>query len=218
MINLYVNFYQDKNPERQEELTYCLKANIATEQIDRVYIFLEEKDLEFTQDIVGESEKVRLLKVSKRPSYNDYFKFTHRHPEDINIIANTDIIIGAKGLKQLNRWNWKNYCLALSRWDLIEGLERHEAKHYNHSDSQDTWILKGAFPDIPLANFTLGVAGCDNRIAYELSKHFHMVNAAHTVKTYHYHITGIRNYHNKKGRPKVTIRPPYKKINSTGLI
>lgn len=215
-MNLYINFYQDKHIDRQKELEYCLRANLDVPELKRIYLFVEEKDLQYTKEIIKNSNKVTLLKVSSRPLYNDYFNYSKNNPDDINIVSNTDIIMSSKSLKTLKKWNWKDYCLALSRWDLREDLIEKNAIHYNHADSQDTWMVKGSFPNIPEANFTLGKKGCDNRIAFLLNINYTVINASRQIKTYHYHNSQIRNYA-PQGINKDVVKPPYKIIKSTGL-
>lgn len=215
-MNLYINFYKDKNPDRQKELEYCLAANQEIEELNRIYLFIEEKDIAYTKTLPI-NWKVILVKASGRPAYNDYFRFTNKHPEDINIIANTDIIMDSTSLKMLLEWDWMDRCLALSRWDLREDLIIDNAVHYKHWDSQDTWIVKGKFPNMPEATFTLGMKGCDNRIAYLLNRTHKVINASLQIRTYHYHNSQIRNYA-PQGIDKDVVRPPYKIIKATGLV
>ena len=101
-----------------------------------------------------EMNKYLLLKLETivfegRPTYNDYFKLTEEHPNGINIISNTDMIMDAPSIKRLKGWEWGNNCLALSRWDFINNdLVYNQTIHFNRADSQDVWMVKGAFPQI----------------------------------------------------------------------
>jgi hypothetical protein len=222
-VNLFINYYIDKNPIRQKELDKCLKENINNKQIDCVYIFVDKdtkEKLRANDEIISENTHGLVMSVAfeGRPTYNDYFKLTQQYPDDINIIANSDITIEQRSLSILKNWDWKNYCLALSRWDLInDNMQYNRARHYNHSDSQDVWIRKGAFPLIKEANFTLGIAGCDNKIAHLLKDYFTVINPSNDIKTFHYHISGVRNYKNEKGHVIHRLPPPYHRINCTNL-
>jgi hypothetical protein len=59
----------------------------------------------------------------------------------------------------------------------------------------------------------MGVAGCDNRLAYELEQAgFIVINPSLSIKTYHLHLTNIRNNINEVGQNIIIIPPPYKMV------
>jgi len=59
------------------------------------------------------------------------------------------------------------------------------------------------------ANFTQGVPGCDNKIAYLLQEAGYVVtNPSTTIKTYHLHLSGIRHYNAKYRVPRPRINVP----------
>lgn len=215
--NLFINFYVDKHPERDLELDKCLIKNVLNKEIDRIIIVLSGKDLRRLYEVLEKYDTTKVFTITneERPSYNYYFRLTREYNDDINIIANTDIVIDENSLKHLKKWNWRNYCLCLSRWDYLDNTMK-SSKHYRHRDSQDVWMLKGGFKEIKEADFCLGKKGCDNRIAYELSKFYQVINPSETIKTYHYHITNIKNYA-PHGNPKDLISPPYKLIEPSKL-
>lgn len=221
--NLFINFYQDKNPARQTELNICVASNIYNPELDTINILVSNRDLvellRFKEAIEQKfQEKINIIPFELRPTYNHYFKFTEQYPNDINIISNKDIIIDENSLKTLKTWDFKNYCLALTRWDFIDNnLDEKQAVFYNHADSQDTWIVKGSFKQLPEANFGLGVAGCDNVIAHKLNQVYTVINPSIEIKTYHYHITNIRNYTNRVGQAIERLQPPYYVIQPTML-
>ena len=215
-VNLFINFYQDKNESRQRELLICVLSNIYNSEIDLVTILVSNKDvddlMEFLEKVKDPyKEKINVVPFEKKPTYNDYFKFTESFPDDINIISNKDIIIGVSSLSKIKKLSWKNYCIALSRWDFVNNqLVKEEAVHFNRPDSQDTWIVKGAFPQLKGVTFGLGEAGCDNAIAERLSHHYEVINPSLEIKTYHYHITSVRNYLTKNQLPSHMVEKPYK--------
>lgn len=228
--NLYINYYMDKNPTRMRELNVCVLSNIYNPEIDFVIIFVSEQDrphlLTLQKDLLRDEEgkfnkKIVVVPIEGRPTYNDYFKLTEEFgadPSNLNIVANKDMIMDVEGLRKLKSFEWKKYCVALSRWDFIDNkLIRGEAVHFNRPDSQDTWIMKGAFPQFEGVNFGLGVAGCDNRIAHELSIKYDVINPSLEIKTYHYHLSAIRNYTNVQGLPIERVPQPYKLIETTML-
>ena len=123
-INLFVNYYNCGDKERQKELDFCKKNH---------------KECGFFNEIINFSE---------RPTYNDFFNATKEYPNDINILTNSDIyfnetILEVRKIKQ-------NECYALTRWEIDtdeEGKEKivsFESKHsYNKEakarHSQDVW-------------------------------------------------------------------------------
>lgn len=221
--NLFINFYVDKNPIRQRELEICVLSNVYNKSINTINILSSEKDNEALRSLIGKcqgqySKKIIAIPFEDRPTYNDYFKLTEKFPDDINIVSNTDMIMDVDSLEMLKNWHFGNFCLALSRWDYItDDLRPEEALHFNRSDSQDTWIVKGSFPQIPGVNFGLGIAGCDNRIADLLSNFYQVVNPSYTIKTFHYHLSQVRNYLGVQGVPLTRVDPPYKLINPSSL-
>lgn len=224
-VNLYVNFYVDKNPIRQKELEECLKKNIQNKYIDKITVILSASHIQYFNDfnskisVDGAKSKteIKLVTYESRPTYNDYFLITRNDSaqDDLNIISNTDIFFD-ETLKKVKDFHWKNkYCLALSRWDTIDFTEK-GARLFNRADSQDVWIIKGSIPHIQDADFTLGVAGCDNKIAWLLNNSgYEVINPSKEIKTYHLHLSDIRNYivNNYIER----IPPPYLQVHPSML-
>lgn len=190
MIHLIINTYKAESV-RQIELDICLEKNMALP-------FLTIHD------------------IQPRPTYNDFFSLVCKHiakgdfsNEDIFVIANSDIyfdetLLLANKIKQCEVY-------ALTRYDIKRG----QARFFDRPDSQDVWIFRGAIPPIVGADFHLGVGGCDNRIAYLLSKNGYTVsNPSLSIKTYHLHESGVRTFNYNKHK---VIPPPYLTIAPSEL-
>jgi len=95
-------------------------------------------------------------------------------------------------------------------------MNKQVVRFYNRRDSQDAWIVQGNFKQIPEANFPLGKKGCDNKIAFLLSKKYIMLNPSRTIRTFHLHLTNVRNYA-PHGTKEDLIPPPYKLIQPTNM-
>jgi len=168
MIRLFYNYYEDKHPLRKMEIDMCLQKNLANKFINTI-----------------------IIESASKPTYEFFFQQINKvtGPDDINIICNSDIffdetIVLAEGLKHKQLY-------ALSRWEWKHPLH---ITHFDRPDSQDTWIVKGKVENV-FGGFTLGIRGCDNRIAYEFHKAGYAVsNPSKSIKTYHVHNSGIRNY------------------------
>lgn len=183
-MNLFINTYTDKNPERDKELQECLRLNKLNNPSFSIY------------------------ELDGRPTYKEIFNVINSvtTPAEINIILNMDIYLPENFVCNPE----PDECYALSRWDIQPDGS---AVHYQNSGSQDTWIFRGAIKMVEGANFTQGIAGCDNKIAYLLQEAgYKVTNPSTTIKTYHLHLSGIRNQPTDR-RGGVIYRLPRPRIN-----
>jgi hypothetical protein len=186
MIRLLYNYYEDKNPARKKEIDFCLQKNLENNYLNMVIIESAEK---LTYDFF----------------FNRINELTG--PDDINIICNSDIFFDDTIRLASHLPPRKAY--ALSRWDFINPQH---SNLFNREDSQDTWIIRGPAKHI-VGNFTLGMKGCDNRIAFELQQAgYHPTNPAHSIKTHHVHNSNVRNYSHKD-----TVKGNYLRLKLTSL-
>ena len=200
---LYTTFYDEYNSFRKLELVQCLEHNIANPAIREIVVFNEGSSLAQ----LG-SKKIVEIKIDKRPTYQDFINYinTNSSPDDIHIIANTDIYFD-KNIEVLKHINLKDTCLALSRWDTADTIK---PKLYNHNDSQDVWIFKGRIKPELKANFPLGVPRCDNRLMYEIGRAgYTVLNPAFSIKSFHVH-KGQRALVYTEGDNLHNIKPPFR--------
>ena len=228
-INLFLNWYNEKNSQRKKELDECFLINAESKVIDSIIVAISAEDAPAFFELISpentsaDTSKIRIVKAETRPTYNHFFATTQQYPSDINIIANTDIILDDKSFSNLKDRTWlPNSCFALSRWDLRVNAEGKmllsDAKHYLRSDSQDTWVFFGSVPQVKGADFTLGTAGCDNVISYLLwEAGIKTYNVSKTLKTYHLHLTSLRNYVNRNNIPIIRLKPPYRLLQILSL-
>ena len=202
-VNLFVNYYNCGDKERQKELDFCKKHH---------------KECGYFNEIINFSE---------RPTYNDFFNATKAYPNDINIFTNSDIyfndtILEVRKIKQ-------NECYALTRWEEDinkEGKETivsFDSKHtYNKEaksrHSQDVWVINGVARHVD-GWFHIGVAGCDNRIAHELSRAtYDVINPSDVIQCIHKHKEVERNYNIPNNYPNGKVPPPYKWVLVNGTV
>lgn len=182
-INLFINHFQCGDKERQKELDYCFNSN-------------KESGL-FSE----------IINFSDRPTYSDFFKATESYPNDINILANSDIYFNdtinlVQGIE-------KNKAYAITRSelegdDIVTFEEKHQYnKEAKSKHSQDVWVFNGTVNNV-IGNFNIGVPGCDNRIAYEISRRYQLSNPSNVIQCIHKHKEESRNYSIKRPIP-----PPY---------
>ncbi len=140
-----------------------------------------------------------VIVIEGRPTFSELFAMTKDYPNDINCFCNSDIFFPTT--YQLHRIN-ENECYALCRYDLKHG----QHVFFNHSDSQDAWIFRGAIKPIN-APFTMGLWGCDNRVAYEIKQAgYEIKSPSLSIKIIHLHERDERNH---QRTDKNTVPPPY---------
>lgn len=168
MIRLFYNYYEDRNHKRKQEIDHCFQKNLHNRHIN-----------------------VIVIESSHKLTYNYFFERINQvvEPNDVSVICNSDIYLD--DTITLTQHMRHDQFFALSRWDI---LKNGEAVFTNRRDSQDVWIVRGPVRKIN-GNFTLGMRGCDNRIAHEAAKAgYHVLNPSRSIKTYHVHNSNIRNY------------------------
>ncbi len=219
--NIFVNYYIDKNIDRQSELDFCISENLKNKSLNHYVVICNSNEYDnFLSKYADYEKKIIPVIIDKRPTYNDYFQLiTKLFPQEdnINIVSNLDIIITETSLLYSSFYLSGKSCLALSRWDIQNRVDyQNNSFLFDREDSQDTWIFKGGVQQVLGANFPLGKAGCDNSIAHLLSSAgYEMKNPSKMIKTYHLHLTNIRNYTDILGQPKERIPPPYKLLPPT---
>lgn len=180
---LLQEYHTPQNEARQNEYLKCLETNIKNKYIKKIEIFIEPD----TKPPI-ESSKINYNIVSDRPTFQDLFYFCNKtYPDQICMISNADIMFD-NTLSFINQDNMKNKFIALTRRD-------HRGKEEPFASGgwcQDTWIFKCPVK-IKGANFTMGIRGCDNRIAYLAHKSGMLVtNPSDQIKARHIHQSEYR--------------------------
>lgn len=188
MVNLFTTLYTEKSPERDEELLTCLRLNCQLGTLVRVYV------LEEAPHRLPESEKVRVIRVAARPTFNDVFSAVREYSstDDLNFITNTDIYLCDESVRLCQRYLRENEVFALSRWEVSP--DRTRVRLNWGSRTQDVWVFRG-HPRQVQGEFYMGKLGCDGRLAWELTNAGHRVrNPCRDIRVYHLHNSQIRNY------------------------
>ena len=197
-VILVIPFYIDKRKARRRELEACLNYNLSTKRIDRVIAVCDaEVKLPY-------HKKLTVINTGRRQTFSDLVNIGNSvNPDGINIVANSDIQFKNSEVEKLLQVDYTNLVLALSRWDI---MKKGRPKLHAHSDSQDVWAWKGRLQ--VSGDFKMGTRGIDNRIAHEIGINYNIINPSHAIKTYHLHISEIRNYTGKSE----AIPPPYLRV------
>jgi len=190
-LNLIIEYFQSKNHIRNGEYLYCLHENIGIDEINNIYIFVEEgSDLNF------DSPKIKKIVTKERPTYQDLFEYCNEHMKDeICIVANADIIFDDT-LRYFESLNMEKQFYGLSRWEISTNDGKNwEIEPYDNAASQDVWIFKTPVLTSDDMNYTMGKPGCDNKIFYHMRQlGYTCRNPGKKVITIHFHISNFRTY------------------------
>ena len=173
-INLFVNYFQCGDKIRQRELDFCQEHH---------------KNCGYFSSIINFDGRIR---------YDDFFEATQDYPDDINILANSDIYFNDTIKNVLNIRDRECYAITRSELKGEKIVPFEEMNTYNREAkarfSQDVWVFKGAVKRVR-ANFHLGVPGCDNRVAHEISMAgYKVTNPCYKIECIHKHRSQERNY------------------------
>ncbi len=206
-MNLIIEYFQSKNHIRNGEYLYCLHENIGIDEINNIYIFVEEgSDLNF------DSPKIKKIVTKERPTYQDLFEYCNEHMKDeICIVANADIIFDDT-LRYFESLNMEKQFYGLSRWEISTNDGKNwEIEPYDNAASQDVWIFKTPVLTSDDMNYTMGKPGCDNKIFYHMRQlGYTCRNPGKKVITIHFHISNFRTYDWKSDRvpgPYLLVAP-----------
>ena len=210
-LNVMLNFYYENDSDRRKELEYCLISHLTNPEVDTVSIIIKKLDEDYIKSLDTENKTFRYF-FDGRATYNHFFRISADFSGCVNLICNADIFLDEKSAALLKCFSWNlNTVMALSRWDLIDfpitGKD-YQATLFNREDSQDTWVFKGSLPYFSKANFSIGIPGCDNSIAFVLKNSgYEVINPALDFQTYHLHLSKVRSY--EIGKPHTKVSPPY---------
>ena len=220
---LIFSYYVDTNEERNKEIIHCFEKNLQI-GFDCIVVF-SEVDINTIYKNIDDNilenfnGKILFKNVNQRPTFNDFFKASQlsifgKEKEKLFIVANSDIYF--EDLNKIEDFynpidDKHNVVLALSRWDIQKDGS---SKYVDRIDSQDAWIFYDSITFSLKEDFTMGVLGCDNRLAYELYfNNYNILNASDTVRIYHYHLSNIRRYVDNNEVHEAFVKSESKRIN-----
>ena len=210
MIRLFTTLYKEKNSARLAEHFECLRRNSECAAIAEVCIFSEQ-----CNHLVPNVSRIISRHVDSRPTYSQFLDWINElaSPDDLSIIANTDIWFD-DSIRMIDGFDFGDRTiLVVSRWDV-----QHDGsvRLFDRGDSQDVWIIRGKAGNVR-GDFPLGVLECDDKIAWEFQEAgYRVVNPALSARTYHLHLTGYRSYEIAPA-PDYGIRPPYLHVEPDNL-
>lgn len=187
-IHIIIQYYNDKNPERQKELDSCILNNLSNPYVDTVHNLVEENTV--TPEFISTHPKYKEKVIKNWITYKDAFDYANEHLVDkIVCLCNLDIYLDTNtDWSTVHDTLKNNIVLSLSRHDLDNNgniLKNVYVQTFYFCQTQDAWIFK---PKICVknCNFELGKIGCDNAIAHRLAvSGYTPVNMLNTFKIIH---------------------------------
>lgn len=202
MIRALTTFYQESSPVRLNEYLTAFDKNLQNKFISEVVILLEG-DIEFPI----KHDKIVIVKITKRPTFNDFINTANallKSENDISIIFNSDIYFdhSAKYFYKLKPFQ----VYALNRWDV---QENGKVSLFSTYKSNDAWAFRGKIKPID-TDYFLGQLGCDNRFLFDLSKHGYSIkNPCFTIRIFHLHLSNLRGDFSTPSNTVNRVHPPY---------
>jgi hypothetical protein len=195
MINVFFPYYQCGDVNRQLEIDLCLQKNIDNEQIDKLFIMIDDGS-----EITCNDNKISIVRLEKRPTYKFWLDKTKELGlKGISILCNSDIYFDNSIIEAKKVMCKSQSFIALSRWEL---LDNETSMHPNPHWSQDVWAVRCdddySNEMLHLLEFPMGVPRCDNKIAYLFAIYgWKVFNPCAVLKSIHVHETQMRTYHKK---------------------
>lgn len=206
-VALWTTYYNPKNEQRTSEFLRCLKINAENPYVHRIYVLSEDGDIPI------DNEKICVIPIVERPTYNTFFdNYKIHEPESVNVLLNTDIVLDYRHTSRLLTIVPK-HLYALSRYEFMDSSQdvqtmedilkkpvelfgNHEILKSQFYYSQDTWVVFG-YPTVSdIFTEKLGVPNCDGRVAYRFNKlGYKVYNPCLSVFTYHIHDDTDRSHY-----------------------
>jgi hypothetical protein len=201
---LYYNYYRAEDPFRRLEIDYCLSRNVANTAVSKLFVLTSDP-------LPLKDDKIEVVPMkSPRPTFAQIFQLIGNNSgkNDCNIVINSDCFLvtdDQDAFDQLDRRvAWCIGRLEIPRISpLLPWTIRRRPFAQRREDSQDCWIIRGKPAGGMWLDFTPGLPGCDNRLAYELHKVGYVVhNPMDRITVYHMHAQTTRDYTDQQQVPK----------------
>jgi len=201
IFNLFLEYYNSSNPDRQKELEECISHNINNELIHKIYLFINTND---NVNIKFKDKKINIIEINERLTYKTVFSYSNSIYDEnnytINCLINSDIIL----TKDIEKFLKDNLLYNFGSNNIVFAISRHEGINPNTAIlceqphvSQDAWIWQNKINmTSPYdGDFNLGKPGCDNLIVTEfIINGYTVINNATQIKILHNHNTNIRTW------------------------
>ena len=117
-MEIIQSFYYSPNEQRQQEIEYTLTENLNKSFVNKIHLFIEDKDIEqFNGSQYASNTKINVVHHNSQPTYPELFHYGCTLNNVICCICNSDIEfrINNDDLFLLNRLNDKRELYLLTR-------------------------------------------------------------------------------------------------------
>lgn len=215
-MNLIIQYYNDKNLERQKEYDFCLEKNLNNPAIKKIYNIFEKETI-IPEKFINHEKMINVpFDYSKngniygRITFKYVFEFAKKNIEknEIICIVNLDIFFdNSNEWKNIRKdffdYNYRNV-LCLSRYEFNWNNTYYSEKSQWGGASSDAWIFLNSNNDYKDCNFAIGNSpGCDGAICKRFYNNNYIVyNWPQKYKIFHVdicrgHKNGIMIINNK---------------------
>ncbi len=204
MINLITSFFIPKELERQQEILKCLKNNINSRYIKKIYLYIEKKeDTVFLKEKINPRGKIQLILLNKQPTYADYLKLANQLQGQICMISNADIWLRNCDEELINLL-YKNPKIAYSLTRYDSDKSNNHKLYFGFPTATDigcfdSFIFKSPINiDYNLINHIQNRPGSEHVFKTELEyKGIRFYNLCYDICIVHEHLSNVRTYTKK---------------------
>ena len=190
---LIVSLYNEKDPDRIDELLGCLKINLQNELIKEIHLFYDtSKDdvNNFLYKKLLSFKKLIINKINRRPTFEELFIYSNSTlPGSKIIISNADIYFNDT-LDLINNYSLEGRFLVLTRWEKNEnkqfGLFYDRWYHLPNFLSADAWIFESPIIIDFYCEYKIGTMFCDSFLNTQLFKtDLEIINPCYDIQAFH---------------------------------
>ena len=209
-IHLVVQYYNDSNAERQDEINFCFEANLENPHIVKLHNLIEPGVT--VPSKISNNPKYIEHRVDSWLTYKQTFDYVNENlPVDSTVcLCNADIF-----LDHNSRWKDTKtlldlsivFCLSRYEFNGVNSATKDEAlKKIAYANAQDAWVFKTPIL-VKDADFKMGKLGSDNAIADRIKNSGYIpINSPNQFKLYHYDVcrgkTGANYLNIQKPNPE----------------
>lgn len=191
-IHLIAQYYNDSNPDRQDEIDYCFQANLENPHIVKVHN-LREPNTTVPEWLKNHPKYVEHV-VDGWLKYKQVFDYAEENlpPNSTVCLCNADIFLDHnsrwKDAKMMLEYSLV-FCQSRYEFDGEGGAKKDEAlQKIAYANAQDAWLFKTPFP-VRDCDFKMGKLGSDNAIADRIKNSGYIpINSPNQFKIYHYDV------------------------------
>lgn len=190
-MHLLMQYYNDSNKDRQQEIDFCVQANLENPHIIQVHNLVEENTV--VPSWLSNHEKYIECKVDRWLTYKIAFDYANENlPQQVVALTNADIFFDHS-----SKWEEVKplidsgivLCISRHEFDGVGTAKKDELlQKLAFANCQDTWIWRSPLK-VDNCDFMMGRLGCDNAIADRIKKSGYVpVNSPNQFKTFHFDV------------------------------